>query len=393
MTRGLVAGSLPADLSLRDLGEHRLKDLDQPERLFQLAVSGLPQEFPPPRTLETPTNLPAQATDFIGRKREVQDIADLAAALAPADPHRARRDRQDPARPAGRVAGARGVQRRRLLRRPLPAQRSRAHPHHDRLCAGRPRTARPTGPGVPEGASARSARAPGAGQLRTAPGGCRAGGPASRCGARPGRAGDQPRVAAPARGAGVSRSAPGPARCSEPLTARYPDPVRRGGAVHPTRTGRASGLRDRQPQRACGRRHLREGRRPAPGHRAGRCPGQVARPGGDPPPSGGQPVAPDEYLARSDRATADAPRSHRLEPRPARSNRTHPLPAARHLCGWLQHRTGAGDLRRGRPTWNRHARRAHVAHGQEPAATPERRRRRASRRHARDDLRVRAGAA
>ncbi len=77
MTRGLVAGSLPADLSLRDLGEHQLKDLDQPERLFQLAVSGLTQEFPPPRTLETPANLPPQMTDFIGRRREVQDVADL----------------------------------------------------------------------------------------------------------------------------------------------------------------------------------------------------------------------------------------------------------------------------------------------------------------------------
>ena len=77
MTRGLVAGSLSADLSLRDLGEHRLKDLDQPERLFQLAVSGLTQEFPPPRTLEIPTNLPAQVTDFIGRKQEVQAVADL----------------------------------------------------------------------------------------------------------------------------------------------------------------------------------------------------------------------------------------------------------------------------------------------------------------------------
>ena len=77
ITRGLVAGSLSADLSLRDLGLHRLKDLDQPERLFELAVSGLTQEFPPPRTLETPTNLPGQVTDFIGRKREVQDVVDL----------------------------------------------------------------------------------------------------------------------------------------------------------------------------------------------------------------------------------------------------------------------------------------------------------------------------
>ena len=45
--------------------------------LFQLAVSGLTQDFLAPRTLEAPTNLPAQVTDFIGRKREVQDIADL----------------------------------------------------------------------------------------------------------------------------------------------------------------------------------------------------------------------------------------------------------------------------------------------------------------------------
>jgi predicted ATPase/class 3 adenylate cyclase len=76
-TRGLVAGSLPAGLSLLDLGEHRLKDLDQPERLSQLNVAGLAQEFPPPRTLETPTNLPGQVTDFIGRKQEVVEVARL----------------------------------------------------------------------------------------------------------------------------------------------------------------------------------------------------------------------------------------------------------------------------------------------------------------------------
>ena len=43
-------------------------------------------------------------TDFVGRKREVQDVAALVAALPPADAHRAGRDRQDPARPRGRVA-------------------------------------------------------------------------------------------------------------------------------------------------------------------------------------------------------------------------------------------------------------------------------------------------
>ena len=77
-TRALVSGSLPDDFSLRDLGEHRLKDLDQPERLVQLVVQGLPEEFPPPRSLETPTNLPPQMTTFIGRKREAEEVVELA---------------------------------------------------------------------------------------------------------------------------------------------------------------------------------------------------------------------------------------------------------------------------------------------------------------------------
>ena len=53
-TRVLTETSLPAGLQLRDLGEFRLKDLDQPERLVQLLVDGLSADFPPPRTLETP---------------------------------------------------------------------------------------------------------------------------------------------------------------------------------------------------------------------------------------------------------------------------------------------------------------------------------------------------
>ncbi len=76
-TRGLVAGSLPPGLNLRDLGEYRLRDLDRPERLSQLIVDGLPQEFPALRTLDAPTNLPVQMTDFIGRNREIHDIAEL----------------------------------------------------------------------------------------------------------------------------------------------------------------------------------------------------------------------------------------------------------------------------------------------------------------------------
>lgn len=62
---------------LADLGEHRLKDLLQPERLFQLNVAGLRSEFPPVKTLgNRPTNLPAQPNALIGREAELQDIID-----------------------------------------------------------------------------------------------------------------------------------------------------------------------------------------------------------------------------------------------------------------------------------------------------------------------------
>ena len=77
-TRTLVSGSLADDLRLSDLGEYRLKDLEQSERLTQLVVDGLPEEFPPPRTLETPSNLPPQMTTFIGRQREAEQVAGLA---------------------------------------------------------------------------------------------------------------------------------------------------------------------------------------------------------------------------------------------------------------------------------------------------------------------------
>jgi class 3 adenylate cyclase len=52
-TRGLVEDELPPDLRLIDLGEHRLKDIDLPERIFQLNSPGLPHRFPPLR-LEAP---------------------------------------------------------------------------------------------------------------------------------------------------------------------------------------------------------------------------------------------------------------------------------------------------------------------------------------------------
>jgi predicted ATPase/class 3 adenylate cyclase len=77
-TAELVRETLPAATDLRDLGEHRLKDLQRPERVFQLIAPGLPLDFPALRTLESfPNNLPVQTTPLIGRAREVVTARDL----------------------------------------------------------------------------------------------------------------------------------------------------------------------------------------------------------------------------------------------------------------------------------------------------------------------------
>ncbi len=79
-TSALVEQSLPDDVQLQDLGEHRLKDLRRPSRLFQLVVAGLPTIFPPLHTLEShPNNLPIEPTPFIGREREVATLCRLLA--------------------------------------------------------------------------------------------------------------------------------------------------------------------------------------------------------------------------------------------------------------------------------------------------------------------------
>lgn len=77
-TRELVEHVLPADVSLADLREHRLKDLGHPTRLFQLVIEGLAADFPPLKTLERyPNNLPIQPTLLIGREQEVVAVAAL----------------------------------------------------------------------------------------------------------------------------------------------------------------------------------------------------------------------------------------------------------------------------------------------------------------------------
>ncbi len=79
-TRELVADALPSDVALRDLGTHRLKDLDRPEQLFQLVVGDLPADFPALASLSPgsggASGLPPSPNRTIGREDDVQVIAD-----------------------------------------------------------------------------------------------------------------------------------------------------------------------------------------------------------------------------------------------------------------------------------------------------------------------------
>ena len=78
-TRDLVEHALPEGAHLKDLGAHRLKDLQQqPSHLFQVVISGLPADFPPLKTLDThPNNLPVQFTPLLGREQEVAAVQHL----------------------------------------------------------------------------------------------------------------------------------------------------------------------------------------------------------------------------------------------------------------------------------------------------------------------------
>jgi predicted ATPase/class 3 adenylate cyclase len=72
---GLLDGGLPVTATLRDLGEHRLKDLGRAEHLFQVTGRDLPSEFPPLATLDRrPNNLPTQASAFVGRDAVLHDL-------------------------------------------------------------------------------------------------------------------------------------------------------------------------------------------------------------------------------------------------------------------------------------------------------------------------------
>jgi predicted ATPase/class 3 adenylate cyclase len=77
-TRDLVENDLPGGAMLRDLGAHRLKDLQRPERLFELVLPDLPADFPPLQALDRHAhNLPIQLTPLLGREQEVAAVVAL----------------------------------------------------------------------------------------------------------------------------------------------------------------------------------------------------------------------------------------------------------------------------------------------------------------------------
>jgi predicted ATPase/class 3 adenylate cyclase len=71
----------PADEAmLRDLGQHRLRDLGRPEHVWQLQSPLIPSEFPPLQSLdnpELPNNLPELLSSFVGRDEELAEVRAL----------------------------------------------------------------------------------------------------------------------------------------------------------------------------------------------------------------------------------------------------------------------------------------------------------------------------
>ena len=77
-TRALTALAMPPRVELRDLGEHKLKDLARPERLFELVLGDAPVDVRPIRSAERRIgNLPQRFTSFVGREADLDSLREL----------------------------------------------------------------------------------------------------------------------------------------------------------------------------------------------------------------------------------------------------------------------------------------------------------------------------
>ncbi len=72
---------LAPDISLLDLGVHRLRDVVRPVRLHQAVAEGIATSSPPLKTVTRgASHLPAPTTSFVGRERELRELIDVLAA-------------------------------------------------------------------------------------------------------------------------------------------------------------------------------------------------------------------------------------------------------------------------------------------------------------------------
>jgi len=88
-TAGIIEDDALLDVRLRDLGDHVLKDISLPQRLFQVEADGLPSEFPPLATRTAAGTIATLvAIDLAGWRRVMDELGDDGAAAAAAEYHR-----------------------------------------------------------------------------------------------------------------------------------------------------------------------------------------------------------------------------------------------------------------------------------------------------------------
>ncbi len=244
VTAALVRDALPPDLALEDCGARRLKDLIVPEHVWQVTGAGLPDGFPPLRTLDAqPNNLPPQPTAFIGREVQLAAVdgllrrsdVRLVTLTGPGGTGKTRLALQAAADLLD--AFPHGCWLVELAALADSAPRARNHSRHLRAAVGR----RPDLRRRPGELPARPPPVVGARQLRAGAAGGRSGRPAVARRARAESAGHQPRSAPPLRRDRVRRAPAGRARARRhgPLQrrARRPGRPRPGGGAEPVRGG------------------------------------------------------------------------------------------------------------------------------------------------------------
>ena len=305
-TRALVHGEPLGDVAFRDLGPHRLKDLHEPQHLYQLVADGLRTEFPGLRSLDgRRVRLPAQLTSFVGRDRRGRRRRAAAGGAPAGDADRSRRDGEDPPGAAARRRRRGRLRRRRLLREP----RRRARPGPGRLAdrhePGPHRDRQPPDPRPAGGVAGREGDPPGARQLRAGHRRRAAGRRSPPRGTGPQAAGHVEGRAADLRGARVPGARPAhaarPGRADRPRAGpasragaeprgRRPRGLRVRGAVRRPGDGRPPGVPGHERERGGRRGDLCPIGRDATGHRARRRAGEAAHARGDPqqahPPAG-----------------------------------------------------------------------------------------------------------